>query len=348
MNTPCPNYEPLIAEALFGELSPEERRRLDRHVATCEACAEELHSMRATLQLTAERERSAPPPSFWHGYWPRLVRRMEREAAGPASITARLTAWWRRVTAVPPAMRWALQGAVAVVLVLGGFWLGRQQTAPAADDALFSAEEPPATLADLMPASASTRTEQASAPMFAGIEDITYDLRDGTVAVRYNAVSDIIVRGAADDPAIQHLLQTAMLNEQDPAARLNALQAVEKTRPDANDGLVQALTYLVQTEQDAGMRLRAMRALRALQQETGSTLPPGTRDVLINMLLTAPDAALRIEALQALMNSASASSAAAPDYLYAIQNDSNSYVRYQAQQALQRARPSSSSDPLNQ
>jgi hypothetical protein len=274
---------------------------------------------------------------------------MEREAAGPASITARLTAWWRHVTTMPPAMRWALQGAVAVVLVLGGFWLGRQQTAPAASsDALFSAEEPPATLSDLMPASASTRTEQATAPTLAGIEDITYDLRDGTVAVRYNAVSDIVVRGAVDDPAIQQLLQTAMLNEQDPAARLNALQAVEKTRPDANDGLVQALTYLVQTEQDAGMRLRAVRALRALQQETGSALRGGTRDVLINMLLNAPDAALRIEALQALMDSTPASTAAAPDYLYAIQDDSNSYVRYQAQQALQRARASSSSDPLNQ
>ena len=80
MSTPCSDYEPLIADALFGELSPEDRQRLDRHAATCDACAEELRSLQATLQLTAERERPEPPPSFWHGYWPRLARRMERDA----------------------------------------------------------------------------------------------------------------------------------------------------------------------------------------------------------------------------------------------------------------------------
>lgn len=348
MSKPCPNYEPLIAEALFGELSPEERRRLDRHVATCDACAEELRAMQATLQITAERERPEPPPSFWHGYWPRLVRRMEREPANGESLTDRLIAWWQSVTAAPPAMRWALQGAMAIALLVGGFWLGRQQTAPgASDDLLFGAEEPAAALSDLMPASTSTHTEQASAPMLASIEDITYDLSDGTVEIRYNAMSDIVVRGTPDDPTIQQLLQTAMLNEQDPSARLNALQAVEKTRPSANDDLVQALTYLAQAEQDPGMRLRSVRALRALQQETASALSTDTRDVLINILLNAPDPALRIEALQALMDSAPASGAP-PHYLYEVQNDSNSYVRYQAQQALQHARVPSSPDLLNQ
>jgi hypothetical protein len=69
--------------------------------------------------------------------------------------------------------------------------------------------------------------------------------------------------------------------------------------------------------------------------------------VLINILLNAPDPALRIEALQALMDSAPASGAP-PHYLYEVQNDSNSYVRYQAQQALQHARVPSSPDLLNQ
>lgn len=45
---------------------------------------------------------------------------------------------------------------------------------------------------------------------------------------------------------------------------------------------------------------------------------------------------------------AGAPSGPAPDYLYAVQNDSNSYVRYQAQQALRRAQASSSSDLLHQ
>jgi hypothetical protein len=346
MSTPCSDYEPLIADALFGELSPEDWQRLDRHTATCDACAEELRSLQATLQFTAERERPEPPPSFWHGYWPRLARRMERDAARNPSLFTRLAAWWESLTDVPPAMQWALQGALAVALVLGGFWIGRQPATPGApDDLLLGADEPASTLPGLMPAVQSAQAQRASTPQLTNIEDITYDVSAGTVEIRYNAMSDVIVRGAPDDPAIQQLLQTAMLDDQNPSARLNALQAVEDTRPSANNDLVQALTYLAQTEQDPNMRLRAVRSLRALHHETGSTLQADTRDVLINILLNASSSALRIEALQALMDTAPAD--VSPDYLYEVQNDSNSFVRYQAQQALQPTSTSSPSDLLN-
>jgi hypothetical protein len=346
MSTPCSDYEPLIADALFGELSPEDRQRLDRHTATCDACAEEFRSLQATLQFTAERERPEPPASFWHGYWPRLARRMERDAARNPSLFTRLAAWWESLTDVPPAMQWALQGALAVALVLGGFWIGRQPATPGApDDLLLGADEPASTLPGLMPAVQSAQAQRASTPQLTNIEDITYDVSAGTVEIRYNAMSDVIVRGAPDDPAIQQLLQTAMLDDQNPSARLNALQAVEDTRPSANNDLVQALTYLAQTEQDPNMRLRAVRSLRALHHETGSTLQADTRDVLINILLNASSSALRIEALQALMDTAPAD--VSPDYLYEVQNDSNSFVRYQAQQALQRTSTSSPSDLLN-
>jgi len=348
MNSPCPKYEPLIADALFGELSPEDRQRLDRHTATCDACAEELRSLQATLQVAAQRERPEPPPSFWHAYWPRLARRMEREAERAPSLATRLAAWWQAITDVPPATQWALQGALAIALVLGGFWLGRQPAATpgASDDLLLSADEPASTLPGLMPAVQSAQAQRASMPQLTNIEDITYDVSAGTVEIRYNAMSDVIVRGAPDDPAIQQLLQTAMLDDQNPSARLNALQAVEDTRPSANADLVQALTYLAQTERDPNMRLRAVRSLRALHHETGSTLQTDTRDVLINILLNASSSALRIEALQALMDTAPAGQST--DYLYEVQNDSNSYVRYQAQQALQRTSISSPSDLLNQ
>lgn len=334
MSTPCSDYEPLMAEALFGELPPDERQRLDRHLDDCAACTKEFLTMQATLQLTAQRERPEPPPSFWHGYWPRLVRRMGQEVGRRSAPIERLATWWRVLTEGAPALRWVLQGAVAVVLVLGGFWLGRQPSNASSEELLFGAEEPASTLADLLPASQSAQAERAAAPMLANIEDITYDLSDGTVEIRYNTMSDIIVRGQPDDPAVQQLLRAAMLSEQNPSARLSALQAVEKTRPRANDDLVASLTYLAQAERDLGMRLRAVRALRALQQETGAALRGNARDVLINILLSDADSALRIEALQALMDKAH-TDGTAPPFLYEVQNDSNSYVRYRAQQALQ-------------
>lgn len=333
MSRPCSEYEPLIAEMLFGEPSPEERWRLDRHLERCAACAEELRTMQATLDVTAQRERPEPPPSFWQGYWPRLVRRMEREASRNPSLAERLAAWWRGLTTLPPAARWALQGTLAVALVVGGFWLGRQQGAMPADDLLLGAEESSEPLTDLLPAGQAPGAERASAPVLANIRDITYDVGEGIVEIRYNAMSDVVVRGTPDEPAVQQLLQTAMLDDGNPSARLNAVQAVEKTRPAADTDLVEALTYLAKDEADPNMRFRAVRALRTLHRD----VPPlgTTRDVLINILLNAPNSALRIEALQALTSGAPASGDEAPDYLYEARRDSNSYVRYRAQQVLQ-------------
>lgn len=344
MSTPCSTYEPLIAEALFGELAPEDRRRLDRHLAQCDACTEELDAMRATLEITARRERQEPSLAFWHGYWPRLVRRMERETQRSPSFAQRLAAGWRAVTTLPPAMRWALQGALVVVLVAGGFWLGRRQRAAPSEALLSGPEESSSPISELIPAGQS-RGVQSTVPVLAAIRDITYDVRDGTVEIRYNTMTDVVIRGAPDEPAIQQLLQAAMLNEQNPSARLNALQAVEETRPTADANLVQALTYLARDEVHPDMRIRAVRALRALHRE--APLAATTRDVLINILLNAQNSALRIEALQVLMDGAPVSSEGAPDYLYEVQNDSNGYVRYQARQALQEIDGTPSPDLFN-
>jgi heat shock protein HspQ len=91
------------------------------------------------------------------------------------------------------------------------------------------------------------------------------------------------------------------------------------------------------------MRFRAVRALRSLH--ANAPMGDATRDVLINILLSSDNSALRIEALQALTEHPSPSQAA-PDYLYQARNDSNSYVRYQAEQALQSLQTASLDAPI--
>ncbi len=353
MSTPCPEYEPLIAEALFGELSDEDRQRLEAHVESCEACAEELRSLETTLAFTAHRERPEPPESFWQHYEPRLARRMHRAEARAdtaPSLGERIAAWWHNLTEMPPAMRWALQGAAAVLLVAVGFGLGQQQAGPpadpGADPALFAGTETTsdATLATLIRAEQPVESERGTIrPHLAGIRDITYDVQAGTVEIRYNTVNDIVIRGTPDDPTVQRLLRTAMLDEQNPSARLNALQMVEQTSPAADSQLVQALTYLAQEEDDPNMHFRAVRALRAIH--TNAPMGDDTRDVLINLLLNSNHSALRIEALQALTERSTPSQPAS-DYLYQARTDSNSYVRYQAQQALQSLQTVSLDTPI--
>jgi len=64
----CEDFERLMADALGGELSPEDRPRFDRHLAECEACRkdfetsrralDEMHALPGSRKVTARREGS--------------------------------------------------------------------------------------------------------------------------------------------------------------------------------------------------------------------------------------------------------------------------------------------------
>lgn len=358
----CPNIEPLMTDALFGELAEEDRRRLNAHLETCADCAEEFKALQATLQFTAERERAEPPAAFWESYEYRLAQRMEREAQLRApTLRERLDRWWDALAASMTGPMWAMQGALAALLLLVGFWwgqastlddLGLQPVDPTVADGdteerrnpLALTDDGRAPLSSLLLADAPLESEQGSVhPAIAGVEDITYDMTSGTVEIRYNTVNDIVLRGTPDDPRIQRLLQTALLDESNPASRLHAVKTLESAAVAPDSQVVSALTYLARAETDDNLRFRAVRALRALHQN--APLNDRARDVLINVLLNDTDAALRIEALQALTEGG-VTGEEATGYLYEARNDSNSYIRYQATEALRTIGASSTTDDL--
>jgi hypothetical protein len=376
MPRPCPDIEPLIAEVLFGEPTDGERTRLKAHLDGCPACAEEVRALEATLSLTAEHAPPEPPEGFFDDYWERLQGRMAREAAHglrraeaaepPAAashegglralrrLAARLRAGWQRLTAPVPSAVW--QGALAVLLLGVGFFLGRAPAttrpfaeAPLAGDATTDADLRDAAstsegaLDDLMLASRTVETDGGSTvrPSLVQVEDITYDLSAGTVEIRYHTVNDIVLRGRPDDPRIQRLLEAAMLDDGNPAARLHALRTVERARPAADPEVVRALTYLVRSEIDPGMRLRAVRALGALYRDRAPDGP--ARDALVDVLLDDSTTALRSEALRALTRHAAQADGAGgrtpqddalARVLRRVGQDSTSAVGLQALRAL--------------
>lgn len=354
MRDSCSSIKPLITEALFGTLSDEDRRRLDAHVSECDACADELQSLRSTLDMTSRVERPERPEGYWTRFSDEVYERVAtdpRPVASSASrerpaLVRRFAEWWDDLPGVLPSSgaQWAVQLALAVVLVGAGLSLGRwtAPTSSSGTDPLLDGLASEATGPLLMPIGSSVDAASAE-PRLTGVEDITYDITAGTVEIRYHTSNDVVVRGAPDDPKIQRLLQAALLDEQNPSSRLHAVKTLEASAVAADDELVNALTYLVRDESDPNMRLRAVRALRQLH--ANGTLSETTRGVLVSVLLNATEPALRIEALEALTDDATkhAPGASAPSFLYQAQSDSNGYVRYRAGQLLEQIRAEATS-----
>jgi hypothetical protein len=327
-----PEYNDLMVEALYGEIAPADRKRLDQHLDQCEACAEEFEHLQATLDVMAQRERAELPEVYWASY----RRRFEQKRAGHSpSLFGWLWQWWDALPVLLPQTggQWAVQGAVAVVLLAVGLWWGQSIGASGGAPTAATASSP--ALTDLLLAREPVSADVGrAAPTLRGVSNIRFDADQGTVSVRYKTVNHVTVEGRPDDPTVQRLLRTALLDRTSPAAQLNAMQTLARAGVQPSTDLVEPLTYLLRKSDNPNMRLRAVRALRALH--SGEALDASTQDVLVGLLLsTGTPTSLRIESLQALT---AGTSRLDPSVLYPVRNDSNAYLRYQARSILQKAR----------
>jgi anti-sigma-K factor RskA len=104
-----------IAAYLLGALEPGETAELERHVAGCAECAEELEQLRPAVQVLPETVEPVEPPPALRG---RLMEQVRSEAAGSQAAPVAPRAPRRRFWLRPVA------GLAAVALVLaaiGGY-----------------------------------------------------------------------------------------------------------------------------------------------------------------------------------------------------------------------------------
>jgi anti-sigma factor RsiW len=118
----CNHDEALLDRYLDGELSAELRLRVEANVQDCEHCrryVEDIHSIRQALQYSSARSvANAPLDSLWETIRTQLPNDSEESPHSQTpSLGERLRRWWG-----PPAMEWALGGAVAALAVLIGVW----------------------------------------------------------------------------------------------------------------------------------------------------------------------------------------------------------------------------------
>ncbi len=127
----CNGIEPLLQKYLEGELAPEEREIVEKHVETCDGCREELDELRSLTHLLSSVEEEPVPSDFLQGVRSKLeARRTFRE---------RISVLWARPLRVSHSF-----GILAIIVVFLGFfvWMNLRELGPGVDKELSLESKP--------------------------------------------------------------------------------------------------------------------------------------------------------------------------------------------------------------
>ena len=88
-------YRDSLGARLDGELTPDEERDIDRHVATCEDCARELATLTETHRLLSENLMRHRAPDVLKA----RIRGAIVDASTPRPVARSAPTWWRQAAA---------------------------------------------------------------------------------------------------------------------------------------------------------------------------------------------------------------------------------------------------------
>lgn len=76
----CEEYQSMITAYVDGELPPQKRERLERHLAACPSCKQELTEVAALKEELAMLKFTEPTDAELRRYWRSIYNRLERGA----------------------------------------------------------------------------------------------------------------------------------------------------------------------------------------------------------------------------------------------------------------------------
>jgi predicted anti-sigma-YlaC factor YlaD len=75
----CHDYKDLMMGYLDNELSEEQKKRFEEHLAGCPECAGELKEFQKLKAITDEVTLVEPEDQVWQDYWTGIYNRIERD-----------------------------------------------------------------------------------------------------------------------------------------------------------------------------------------------------------------------------------------------------------------------------
>lgn len=88
----CDRFRELMMARVDGEISPDDLRELEAHLAECEDCRRELDEMEKIAELVGQIELPRPSEEDMMNYWPSIYARIER-GAGWGLLIAGVVIW---------------------------------------------------------------------------------------------------------------------------------------------------------------------------------------------------------------------------------------------------------------
>jgi hypothetical protein len=308
------DYQELLRLSFIDELNDEDRRVLDDHVKTCRDCRDEVEELRKLGMLLERGQRFT------------ITDQMLDEARRELRVALRLRQsrrpFWAGILEqfdafAAPAARVALGGAAMILVGLATGYL------------LFKSSE--TTAVSGISKAVGQGAAQSTETTIANFRFVGQSLQQNDVEFTFDLVTPVHMKGSISDAMVQRVMAQALMNEQNPGARLRTVSAIAdqvETLKDSDKEIKVALLQAVKGDANVGVRKQALRALQRFP------LDNEIKDALLFVLKNEENPGIRIEVIGFLQSPEQSRQPVDQDLLSVLkdkmQSDNNNYVRIRA------------------
>ncbi len=312
------HYEQLLVLSVNGALDKVEEEELVRHVEGCARCQREQAALQKLGTFSGFLKEDIPFDDalltearrdlhFW------LQQEARREQSGRRMVSA-----IRLRPAIAYGLGFALTFAVGVGIGLTrSLWHGDQEMPGPA----------------LQVTTANVTAPMAGRTRITNVQFLDRGGNSGIVEFTFDAVTPVHMRGTIDDPAVQKVLVSAVLNDDNPGVRLSAVNAFTAGPPLKADSAVKAVMIrALESDPNIGVRKQALVALKSMP------LDGDIKQAFLGTLRSDSNPGLRVAAINALDPVLSQPGAMDQSVREVLQQraltDRNDYIRLKAKAVL--------------
>ncbi len=180
--------------------------------------------------------------------------------------------------------------------------------------------------------------EQGEAQI-ANVRFINRDAASGSIEFTFDAVTPVSIKGNVFDDRIQRILARAVVSEQNPGMRLRAVSAIsgqsDRQQP-MNNEIKTALIAALKFDSNRGVRQEALKALQKYLPD------PEATQAILYVLSHEKNTGMKIAAINSFEMSKFEGQPGKEELLNGlrdrVQSDENNYIRIRAKAALQEAK----------